>query len=274
MPSASPAEYAELFDYAAHPLTSIACPVCGTDNPSSPSTDRCGYPIGISRCACGLIYLNPRMSAAQYVTFYQTAYRPIVSRFCRVTTDGAVATRSCQLRGRAIGRALVARGITATAILDVGGGTGAATREIAAALRCPSVTIVDPNADDVRAAERAGCVGLVGTPETLPPLLAQYDLILSLQTADHWLEPLTALRWMRAACRPGGHLWMDIVDTPEWQKFNARAYHWKIDHPLYWNTASVLRALMHTGWRARERCAEIKDHRPVRHRPAFLCEGV
>lgn len=274
MPSVATPAYADLFDYAAQPLTPIRCPLCDADNPSRPQIDRYGYAIGLSRCPCGLIYLNPRMSAAQYVTFYQTAYRPLASRFCQVDTAGPVAHRAGQRRGDAIGRALVHDGITATALLDVGGGAGVATRAIADSLQCAAITIVDPNADEVRAAERAGCVGILGTPETLPPLPAEYDLILSLQTADHWLDPLTALRWMRAACRPGGHLWLDIVDIPERKKRSPGACLWKIDHPLYWSTASVLRALAATGWLARTRYVETTRGRPKVHRPAFLCEGV
>src|SRR3990167_2817145 len=274
MPSATADSYVDLFDYAAQPLTRIVCPVCGADNPSRPRTDRYGYAIGLSRCPCGLAYLNPRMSAAQYVTFYQTAYRPLASRFCQIDTTGPIADRASRRRGRLIGHTLANGDIRATALLDVGGGSGVATREIAAALQCPSVTVVDPNADDIRVVEREGGIGLLGTPETLPPLPAQYDLILSLQTADHWLDPLTVLRWMRAACRTGGHLWIDIVDVVEREKRTPRACHWKIDHPLYWSSASVLRALAQTGWRARQRYHETHFGRPKWHRPAFFCEGV
>src|SRR3990167_5003806 len=136
MPSATADSYVDLFDYAAQPVMEIVCPLCGTDNPSSPQTDRYGYAIGLSACRCGLTYLNPRMSAARYVTFYQTAYRPLASRFCQIDTTGPVADRAGRHRGRLIGRALAESGIRAMALLDVGGGSGVVTREIAAALQC------------------------------------------------------------------------------------------------------------------------------------------
>ncbi len=44
--------------------------------------DRYGYPAQASACSrCGLVFLNPRMTAAAYGRFYDGVYRPLVSAF-------------------------------------------------------------------------------------------------------------------------------------------------------------------------------------------------
>mgnify|MGYP001613956888 CR=1 FL=1 len=267
---------ATLFDYAAEPVAATACPVCGRDNPSRPATDRYGFAIGLSACAsCGLRYLNPRMSADQYMRFYQTAYRPLVDAYCATDTTGERAIKAATRRALLLAervRSRVTRPVTS--LLDVGGGTGTVARVLSNAFRCPSVTVLDPNAEDVAVAESRGCHGIVGTIETLPPPTQTYDLIVCLQTADHWLDPIAALTWMRQALAPGGHLWIDIVDEPEFAKVQPQVCLWKIDHPLYWSTGSLLLALQRTGWRAREMAHWTRDGQAVRYRPGFWCEGV
>ena len=265
------------FDYATEPVTATACPVCGRDNPSRPTTDRYGFAIGLSGCvSCGLRYLNPRMSADQYMRFYQMAYRPLVDAYCATDTTGPRAVAAATKRASV----LAVRWQTwlrqpVKTLLDVGGGAGTVARVLSNALRCPAVTVLDPNAEDVAQAEAVGCRGIVGAVETLPPPTESYDLITCLQTADHWLDPIAALTWMRQACAPGGHLWIDILDVPACATVYPRACLWKIDHPLYWSTGTLLLALRRTGWRPVGWVyLTTRNGQAVRYRPGFWCEGV
>lgn len=267
---------ATLFDYAAEPVTATQCPVCGRDNPSRPATDRYGFVVGLSACAsCGLRYLNPRMSADQYTCFYQTAYRPLVNAYCATDTTGQRAVAAATTRALSIAERLQSRlRSPVTTLLDVGGGPGTVALVLAQAFRCPSVTVIDPNPADIAQAEAGGCRGIVGAIETLPPPTDTYDLIVCLQTADHWRDPLAALRWMRQACAPGGMLWIDIVDVPACAKVYPCACLWKIDHPLYWSTGTLFLALQYTGWRALEFAYATHKGQAVQYRPGFWCEGV
>ena len=209
--TATATDYRALFDYAAQPKEAVSCPLCDRANPSTSATDRFGYAIGVSRCVCGMAYLNPRMTPEGYTTFYETAYRPLTQTYCGTL---AVAWQSHQVatqRGYAIGHAMRALLPTGGSVLDVGGGMGAASLAIGHALQASRVTVVDPNADELRQAAAHGCLTIQGLIDTLPLPAERADLVVCLLTADHWLDPLRALRWLRAAC--ARYLWIDIVDV-------------------------------------------------------------
>ena len=258
-------------EYAAQIVT--ACPVCGTNNPSTPRRDRYGFAIGTSTCACGLGYLNPRLSAEQYTAFYQGPYRTLTTAFCGRRHDDPGAQRAAVRRAHTHAAAIAARcDRHPTRLLDVGGGIGLMARTMGLVLDMPSVTVLDASAEDI--SRTVGCRGIVGAVETLPPSTETYDLIVCLQTADHWLDPLAALRWMRQACAPGGHLWIDIVDIAAFQRTFPRACPWKVDHPLAWTQAAFQRALTDTGWRVRDVVPQPRLAAPSGYRPAFWCEGA
>ena len=72
------------YDYAAQPKAAVAtCNLCGTAEFVVLShMDRYGYPTEAHACGrCGLVFLNPRMTAQAYGRFYDGTYRPLVSAF-------------------------------------------------------------------------------------------------------------------------------------------------------------------------------------------------
>src|SRR5678815_5431160 len=72
------------FDYAAQPQGRVAhCNLChGSVLVTLTHRDRYGYPAMASGCArCGLVFLNPRMTAQAYGRFYDGVYRPLVSAY-------------------------------------------------------------------------------------------------------------------------------------------------------------------------------------------------
>ena len=268
--TATATDYRALFDYAAQPKEAVNCPLCDRANPSVPATDRFGYAIGVSRCVCGMAYLNPRMTPEGYATFYETAYRPLTHAYCG--TKAGHADQSTAGRGLAIGQAMQTRLSPGVSVLDVGGGVGTAARAAGHLLRASRVTVVDPNADELREAAARGCETIQGLVDTLQAPSAPADLVLCLLTADHWLDPLRALRWLRAAC--ARYLWIDIVDVRVNLEPGGLAP-WKIDHPLYWTIATFREALRRTGWAVTQIYWRTdKAGRPKRHRPNFLCEGA
>lgn len=258
------------YDYAAQPKVTVACPICGTANPSRQAVDRYGYRIGLSTCRCELIYLNPRLTAEGYADFYRHVYRPLTDALAGFAHTPTTGTK----RGTAIGAMLRAQGVTGASLLDVGGGTGAVASAVGTVLGCRSVTVLDPSAEELTHASARGCHTICGLAETQPPSDARYDVILCTYTADHWLDPLAALRWMRSVVAPGGSLWIDIVEAREWIR-SAPLDTWKIDHPLYWTGRSLLTALKRTDWTVQSRAAGLLNTGTIeRRRMSVRCQGV
>ena len=222
-----------VFDYAAQPKEPIICPLCGTDNPREPKVDRYGFAIGLSTCACGLSYLNPRMTLEAYADFYATgAYRRLVqARFPYVTEAFRAAHHDYYAGGLALW--LKDRG-PVTHLLDAGGGTGLVGERVGRRLQAQTVTVLDPSRGELAQAAARGLRTIEAPLERIPNC-GPFDAIVCAQTLDHLCDPLAALRGLR---RVGtGWLWVDIVTS-----------HWKIDHPLYWTAPSLGRALRLTGW--------------------------
>ncbi len=72
------------YDYAAQPREWLSsCNLCGgTLLVNLTHRDRYGFPAQSSACArCGLVFLNPRMTADTYGRFYDGIYRPLVSAY-------------------------------------------------------------------------------------------------------------------------------------------------------------------------------------------------
>src|SRR5437867_11252944 len=78
------------FNYLAQPMRPVErCNLCsGTAFVVLTHQDRYGYPAPAHACAqCGLVFLNPVMTAEAYSRFYQGTYRPLVSAYHGRLTD-------------------------------------------------------------------------------------------------------------------------------------------------------------------------------------------
>jgi len=72
------------YDYASQPKLAVtSCNLCGASEfVVLAHRDRYGYPAQAHACRrCGLVFLNPRMTADSYGRFYNGIYRPLVSAF-------------------------------------------------------------------------------------------------------------------------------------------------------------------------------------------------
>lgn len=263
------------YDYAAQPKETLGgCPVCAMPNESRRAIDRYGFEIGLSVCAtCGLLYLNPRLTAEGYAAFYRGTYRDLLRAWTKRSRLSSPLSMEAHglARGHMVGAFLQSAHITATRIVDVGGSIGAFAQALTKVLACPDVTIIDPNPDELSQAALRGFATQCGMVEALPPSTCTYDLILCVEVADHWRDPIAALHWMRNALAPGGHLWIDILNTPEVCKTWPLSV-WKIDHPLYWTHHSFSEALQRTGWCITARVSQEGSLR-ARHL-SYLCSGA
>jgi len=83
----------------------LTCNLCGgTSLVETARRDRYGYPATYRVCAsCGLGFLSPRLTAAEYADFYARIYRPLVSAY----HDRRIDAQTLQTEQRAYAAELV-----------------------------------------------------------------------------------------------------------------------------------------------------------------------
>lgn len=226
------------YDYAAQPkVAARACNLCGaTVSVTLTHRDRYGYPAQASACArCGLVWLNPRMTAAAYSRFYDGVYRPLVSAFHGRLIDAT--TIQAEQREYAVDRAHLIRpflhGAGLGTMLDIGGSTGVVAEHFAREFGL-SGTLIDPAPLEVEQARAFGLETITGLVEEHGFGDRRFDLVIVCQTVDHLLDVGGTLRRVRELLTERGWLFIDIVDfraayLRNWSVEDAT----KIDHPYY-----------------------------------------
>ena len=226
------------YDYDAQPRESLSsCNLCGgTLLVTLTHRDRYGFRAQASACArCGLVFLNPRMTAATYGRFYDGVYRPLVSAYHGRLIDAR--TIQDEQREYAADRAAFARpfieGAGVKTLLDIGGSTGVVAAHFMRTFGL-SGTLIDPAPAEVEEARAYGLETITGLVEEHQFGSRRFDLVLICQTVDHLLDVGGTLRRVRDLMTPGGRLFIDIVDfraayLRNWSVEDAT----KIDHPYY-----------------------------------------
>ena len=232
------------FDYRARPKQRVsACNLCGAQTfVGLTHTDRYGYPANAQGCfRCGLVFLNPVMTADAYREFYADVYRPLVSAYHGRLIDAETiqVEQDAYARDRATLLEPYLRTGGCTTLLDIGGSTGVVAHHLARAFDLRA-TVLDPAPLEIEQAKRFGLETITGLLEDFDPKDRRFDLITLCQTVDHLLDVAGAMRKIGALMAPDGVFFVDIVD------FRA-AYlrHWsveeaiKIDHPYYLTEATM-----------------------------------
>ena len=213
--------------------------------------DRYGYRAPSHACVrCGLVFLNPRMTADAYGHFYDGVYRPLVSAFHGRLIDAR--TIQSEQQDYAIERAEFLRpfigGRGLEIMLDFGGSMGVVANHFAREFRL-SGTIIDPAPLEIEQARRFGLDTITGLVEGHDFGRQRFDVIVICQTVDHLLDAHGTLVRARQLLTDRGLLYVDIVD------FRA-AYlrNWsveaaiKIDHPYYLTEPTMTAYLRHAGF--------------------------
>jgi hypothetical protein len=241
------------YDYAAQPRELVtACNLCGASAFTVLThRDRYGYPAEAHACRrCGLVFLNPRMTAAAYGRFYDGIYRPLVSAFHGRLIDAR--TIQAEQREYAEERASLLRpfvhGAGLKTMLDIGGSTGVVAHLFAAEFGLEG-TVIDPAPLEVAQARAFGLDTIPGLVEEHDFGGRRFDLVIICQTVDHLLDVHGTLRRVRDLLTERGLLFVDIVD------FRA-AYlrNWsveaavKIDHPYYLTEMTMSAYLARAGF--------------------------
>ena len=241
------------FDYEAQERVRVErCNLCG----SSVFTvlthrDRYGYPAPASACdRCGLVFLDPVMSARAYGRFYAGTYRPLVSAYHGRLIDAR--TIQDEQRDYAVDRgdllALYLEGSGARTLLDIGGSTGIVAHQLARRFGL-TATVIDPAPLEAAEAQALGLETIEGLVEEVDLGDRRFDVVIVCQTADHLLDVAGTLRRIRQLLSDGGILFIDIVDfraayLRNWSVEEAV----KIDHPYYFTESTIVAYLRRGGF--------------------------
>jgi SAM-dependent methyltransferase len=262
------------FDYASQPKDDVTgCNLCGaTTFVVLNRRDRYGYPAQASACSrCGLVFLNPRMTAQAYGRFYDGIYRPLVSAYHGRVIDAQ--TVQDEQRDYAADREQFVRPFVDASrvktMLDIGGSTGVVASHFANAFGL-GATLIDPAPLEIAQAKRFGIETITGLVEEYDFGGRQFDLVLICQTVDHLLDIAGTLKKVRELLTPHGLVFIDIVDfraayLRNWSVDEAI----KIDHPFYLTEQTMPVYLRRAGFDVL-RTDYAADHLHV----SYICRGA
>ncbi|MEJ7784294.1 MAG: methyltransferase domain-containing protein [Solirubrobacteraceae bacterium] len=232
------------YDYVAREKEHVReCNLCGSRHHVELSRrDRYDYAAIMRLCAsCGLGFLSPRMTAAEYARFYEKTYRPLVSAHHGRLIDAA----SVQAEQHTYAEELIdfldhTLGEAPATVLDVGGSTGVIAGALTERLGVRA-TVLDPAPEELTVAYGAGMETIEGFAENYNADGRTWDLVLMCQTVDHLLDVHSTLVAIRAMVAGGGHAYVDVVDllfSIRRQRSVEAAV--KIDHPHYLTRATAM----------------------------------
>jgi SAM-dependent methyltransferase len=225
------------YDYAAAAKEPVVeCNLCGSsDTIEVARRDRYGFPAVLRVCArCGLGFLAPRLTRAEYGRFYERVYRPLVSAYHGRTIDA----NTVQEEQRAYAAELVdylrpRLQVPPRSVLDVGGSTGVVSRAVGEEFGA-TVTVLDPAPAELAIAEASGMETIPGFVEEYEPAGRTWDLVLLCQTIDHLLDVMGALTVTAGMIAPGGRAFVDVLDVLLVSgRSGSVEQAVKIDHPFY-----------------------------------------
>jgi SAM-dependent methyltransferase len=241
------------FDYAGRPKQQVsACNLCGgTVFVTLTHRDRYRFPAEAAGCVrCGLVFLNPVMTAAAYGRFYEQTYRPLVSAFHGRLIDAH--TIQDEQRQYAAERVRFLEphfeAVTGGTLLDIGGSTGVVAHAVTQRFGMRG-TVVDPAPLEAAEAQRLGLETIEGLVEEIDLGARRFDGVIICQTVDHLLDIQGTLSRVRALLRHDGRLFIDIVDLRaaylrNWSIEDAI----KIDHPYYLTQSTMTAFLRRAGF--------------------------
>ena len=242
------------FDYAAEPKRRVErCNLCGASTfVVMTHRDRYGFPAQAVACdGCGLVFLDPVMTAEAYGRFYAGTYRPLVSayhgRLIDARTIQAEQLDYAAERGDLLAPFFDGRGYRT--LLDIGGSTGVVAHALSLRFGLKA-TVVDPAPLEAAEARGLGIETIDGLVESVDLGSRRFDVIAICQTIDHLLDIDGTLRRVRELITDNGLFFVDIVDLRA-----GFLRHWsveeavKIDHPYYLTESTMTAWLRRRGFR-------------------------
>jgi len=232
------------------------CNLCGSSRQTVIThRDRYGLPLNAAMCMdCGLIFLNPRLSYAEYGRFYADYYRPLVSAFHNRLIDAHTVQAEQLPYAETLARFL-RRHVPAGSIerlLDVGGSTGVVAQVLTREFGCAGM-VIDPAPAELTLAKDRGLAVEQGLVEDLAlGKFGIFEMVILCQTVDHLLDIAGSLRAIRSSLKKDGWFYIDILDAEMNLRRNGVRGSIKIDHPYYLTPSTMTAYLEHCGFVVRQ----------------------
>jgi SAM-dependent methyltransferase len=240
---------ASAFDVMAYPHEAVACNQCqGTDHRVVARSDRYDLPVTTVQCAgCGLQFINPRMTADSYATFYREHYRPLLAALTGKPYTADVVRENTRKYATELVKEVAAwvDPYPAARLVDLGGSTGLVARRFAERWGCVC-TVVDPAPDEVAEATDFA-TAVCASAEDATFEAGSQDVILLCRTIEHLRDPKGVLERARRWASPQAFLVVDALDASQW---NARS-RYKVDHPYAFTAQTLRRMVTSAGWQIR-----------------------
>jgi ubiquinone/menaquinone biosynthesis C-methylase UbiE len=262
------------YDYAAQPKERVGvCNLCGSEtHVGLAHRDRYGFDAETVACLrCGLVFLDPRLSADAYGHFYEVVYRPLVSAYHGRRIDAATVEEEQAEYAERLVRLLEPHlaGRPALTVLDVGGSTGVVSDAVRRSFG-GTATVLDPAPAEIERARARGLDAVVTTMESYDHDGQPFSAVLMCQTIDHLLDVSAVLTKVRAVIADDGLLFVDIVDFRAsylrgWSLEEAI----KIDHPYSLTEDTAETYLARAGFRV-----ITKEYAIDRLHVAYVCAPV
>lgn len=207
------------------------CQICSNDSYVSLfHNDSHGFGLHTVICStCGLVYLNPRPTAAEYQRLYTGIYEKLFYSAWNPKVSDLVALKRVKRYSKYLGHD----------VFEVGPGDGAFLASIE---KTCSVSGIDPSHLSVEACRKRG---LNVTHGYFSGSSQQFDSIAAFHVLEHALEPIKLLNAFRSALKPGGFLLLEVPNIlGEWK--NLGMIH--IAHPCQYSPFSLKNALSMSGF--------------------------
>lgn len=269
------------YDYGAQPRRDVLeCNLCGDHRfINIVHRDRYRYAVRASACvSCGLVFLNPVMTAEAYGRFYQDVYRPLVSAYHGrlINAETIQDEQRTYAEERATFLEPFLSGLSERTLLDIGGSTGVVAEVLAGRFGLRA-TLIDPAPLEVDEARRRGLETISGLVEEHDFAGRRFGAIAMFQTVDHLIDVRGTLVKIRGLLADDGVLFVDIVDfRAAYLRSGSVEEAIKIDHP-YYLTEPTMEALFARAGFSPARIDYASDHlhvgyvcRPVAPRPEAM----
>lgn len=220
-------------------LEPTVCNLCGDDSPRTLfMTDSHGFGLRTVACErCGLVYLNPRPTTAEYRRFYSGLYEKL---FPSGGTPGPFADFAAKQRLDWYKSFLP----PAVRLLEVGPGNGAFMAVVRDSIAGAMVWGVEPSPLAAAACRRKNLHVIEGYLSELHSN-QQFDTVAAFHVLEHSLNPTSMLLEIREHLRDGGHLLIEVPNiVGRWNGLGML----HIAHPYQYSPKTLISFLLKCGF--------------------------
>lgn len=227
-------------------LERVPCPLCGSSSYRIVKKKKGNYiqrAFDIVECRqCKMVYVNPRVSAAQLPELYNDSYYrgegfdKSIGFYHEPNPDYWLYRAGLHSLNDALGT------VKDRNILDFGCGTGALVQLLRQ--NGANVTGVDTSSSAIAIGERTGANVRHSTLEEMRASNERYDAVVVMEVLEHVTNPIAFLKSVAELLQPNGVLY---VTTGNWTLIRSTAYVMPEGHICYYTPETLARAFTTAG---------------------------